>query len=217
MCESKRSYWRNAMSVGGDAGATAKAFTEGVKPGEYKHKSVYVKDIFKYYPVDYSFSSGGIGHYLHFEEIAADYTDEELKMLRDVNEFFRIPVAEKERKFCKFTVNSGGQITDFDDRDSNESGTRYSEENFDLNMRYCNTESAFYMLFDAHLVSYYGEDLKGRPSIQAKSRVASAFHKLPCDLEKSKFDTGKLQTAYPLNPSNYYETIERVRTKSPCW
>lgn len=190
------------------AGATAKAFTEGVKPGEYKHKSVYIKDIFKYYPIDYSFSSGGIGHYLHFEEIAAEYTYEELKMLRDVNEFFRIPVAEKERKFCKFTVNSGGQITDFDVSDSNESGTRYSEEIFDLNMRYCNTESAFYMLFDAHLVSYYGEDLKGKTVDTSKIKGGFGIYKLPCDLEKSKFDTGKLQTVYPLNPSNYYETIE---------
>ena len=191
-----------------NAEATAKAFTEGMKPGEYKYKSVYIKEIFKYYPIDYNFSSGGIGHYLHFEEIAADYTDEELKMLRDVNAFFRIPVAEKERKFCKFTVNSSGQITDFDVRDSNESGTRYSEENFDMRMRCCNTEDAFYMLFDAHLVSYYGGDLNGKTVDTSKIKDGFGIYKLPCDLEKSKFYTDKLQTVYPLDPSNYYETIE---------
>jgi len=191
-----------------NAEATAKAFTEGMKPGEYTYKNIYIKDIFKYYPIDYNFSSGGIGHYLHFEEIAADYTDEELQMLRDVNEFFRIPVAEKERKFCKFTVNSGGQVTDFDVRDSNESGTRYSEEIFDLNMRCCNTKDAFYMLFDAHLVSYYGEDLNGKTVDTSKIKDGFGIYKLPCDLEKSKFYTGRLQTVYTLDPSNYYETIE---------
>ena len=191
-----------------NAKAAAKAFTEGVKPGEYKYKNIYIKDIFQYYPIDYNFSSGGIGHYLHFEEIAAEYTYEELQMLRDVNEFFRIPVAEKERKFCKFTVNSGGQVTDFDVRDSNESGTRYSEENFDMRMRCCNTKDAFYMLFDAHLVSYYGEDLKGKTVDTSKIKDGFGIYKLPCDLEKSEFYTGRLQTVYPLDPSNYYETIE---------
>lgn len=191
-----------------NAAETAKKVIEGLKPGDYKYGNVYIKDLFQYYPIDYSFSNGSVGYYMHFEEIEGDCSEEKLKMLRDDNDFFRIPVADEERKFYKCTVNSGGQVTDFDVRDSNESGTSYSKENFDMGMQYCNTKDAFYMLFDAHLVSYYGEDLKGKTVDTSKIKDGFGIYKLPCDLEKSEFYTDKIQTVYPLDPSNYYESIE---------
>lgn len=194
-----------------NAEETARKFTEGITPGEYKYRSVYIKDIFKYYPINYSFTNGTTGSYLNFEEINADPSGEKLQMLRDVNDFFRIPVCAKERVFCKFTVDSGGHVKDMEMRSANESETMYSEANFDLNMKYCNTEDTFYMLFDAHLWFFYGEDGEGnKVKTVDTSKIKDGFgiYKLPWDMQKAKFHTDRLKTVYPLDPSNYYETIE---------
>ena len=184
--------------------------TDGLSPGERRSATIHIKDIVEYYPLGFYFSNGNsrYTHSLSWKDVAAT-RGEDREMFKDINEFFRIPVLDKEVQFYyHYTVDSEGKLTDGTLSASGADDTEETVENFPFEMKYCNTEDAFYMLFDAHAFASNGMITTG--TIVDTSQIEGGFgiYKLPCDLGKSDFYTDQLETVYSLDPENYYRAIE---------
>ena len=189
---------------------TYSELTDGLSPGEYRSATIHIKDIVEYYPLGFYFSNGNsrYTHSLSWEDVAATQ-GEDREMFKDINEFFRIPVLDKEVQFYDhYTVDSEGKPTDGTLSGGGADETEETVENFPFEMMYCNTDDAFYMLFDAHAFTSNGMRTTG--TIVDTSQIEGGFgiYKLPCDLGKSDFYTDQLETVYSLDPENYYSAIE---------
>lgn len=190
--------WENAKKV-------KEKFTK-----EYNNEAgLYIKDFFKYYPIDFNATNGTTGHYLQFESYSGIASDV-MEMFNEVNRFFRIPVLEKQRVFYSFDVGANGKISAYAQYGNfNESGSKHTDEAFEFDMQGLDAGDAFYMTFDAHIEHPADKASESREEVVDTSLIPGGYgiYRLPYDAQKGEFYTDRLETVYCLDPKNYNEIV----------